>query len=227
MFGYDPTSSSVDLNNLYQSCMEENFMGSHFDVPPNHDLLEMAPLPEIQYPTTHTSVYEQSYHTLTPSSPHDFVSQSSPSLDSPHSSTSSPRQHTPTSVQATRSQLIKEGLRVTIQTKRMAQGKGQVQPEYRDPPQESITPEDEERRRRRRERNKVAATKCRYKKKERTQWLAIESDHLETDNSALRREIQELEEQKRHLMELLHGHHCSVPQRSYVQLQVGYPQHHQ
>lgn len=31
-----------------------------------------------------------------------------------------------------------------------------------------LTPEDEERRRRRRERNKIAATKCRLKKREKT-----------------------------------------------------------
>lgn len=209
-----------------------SFAGTQSDVPlcpPDPDLLSVVTtIPELQIPQYSTGPipsYEQPHYPLTPSSPLDFVSQNSPSLGSPHSSTSSPQQPRPTSVQMTRSQLIKEGLRVTIQTKRMAQGKHLIQPEYVKQSQESLTPEDEERRKRRRERNKLAATKCRNKKKERTQWLAVESTHLETDNSALKKEIQELQKKKSYLMELLQCHHCSVPQRSCA-LQVGYPPHH-
>lgn len=52
-----------------------------------------------------------------------------------------------------------------------------------------LTPEDEERRRRRRERNKIAATKCRMKKRERTVNLVTESEVLETQNIDLKAQL--------------------------------------
>ena len=69
-----------------------------------------------------------------------------------------------------------------------------------------LTTEDEERRRRRRERNKVAATKCRNRKKERTGILMQESDALEDQNVNFRSEIQRLEAEKRRLMDVLAMH---------------------
>lgn len=69
-----------------------------------------------------------------------------------------------------------------------------------------MTPEDEERRRRRRERNKIAATKCRLKKRERTQNLVQESETLETQNIELKNQLQELQNQKHALMEMLSVH---------------------
>lgn len=69
-----------------------------------------------------------------------------------------------------------------------------------------LTSEDEERRRRRRERNKVAATKCRNRKKERTGILMQESDALEDQNLNFRTEIQRLEAEKRRLMDVLAMH---------------------
>lgn len=69
-----------------------------------------------------------------------------------------------------------------------------------------LTPEDEERRRRRRERNKIAATKCRLKKRERTANLVTESETLETQNIELKSQIQELQTQRRQLFEILSIH---------------------
>ncbi|KAJ8927964.1 hypothetical protein NQ314_019489 [Rhamnusium bicolor] len=69
-----------------------------------------------------------------------------------------------------------------------------------------LTPEDEERRRRRRERNKIAATKCRLKKRERTANLVHESETLETQNIDLKNQLQELQNQKRSLTEMLSLH---------------------
>ncbi|KAG8197846.1 hypothetical protein JTE90_020123 [Oedothorax gibbosus] len=139
------------------------------------------------------------------SSPEDYHSTSSP----PSYSMDVSR------VQATRSKLIKEGLKLTIQSRRMVHGLDNVRPEYRQPLQEELTQEDEERRRRRRERNKVAATKCRNKKKERTGKLAEESETLETNNNALKTEINSLEAEKNELIGLLQGHlpHCSMQQQ--------------
>lgn len=79
-----------------------------------------------------------------------------------------------------------------------------------------MTPEDEERRRRRRERNKIAATKCRLKKREKTVNLVQESEILETQNIDLKTQIQELESQRRRLVDMLsmHGPACVKPTSS-------------
>ena len=69
-----------------------------------------------------------------------------------------------------------------------------------------LTFEDEERRLRRRERNKVAATKCRNKKKERTTRLIAEGEVLEIQNTALKEELRKLEAEARSLTDLLRQH---------------------
>ncbi|XP_012260367.1 activating transcription factor 3 [Athalia rosae] len=132
----------------------------------------------------------------------------------------------PPSVQHTCSQLIKEGLKLTLQTKRRANGSGdegkkksrkEIDGSADDEEDDEgsstsgrggggLTPEDEERRRRRRERNKIAATKCRLKKREKTVILVQESEILETQNHDLKSQIQELETQRRRLMEMLSVH---------------------
>ena len=70
-----------------------------------------------------------------------------------------------------------------------------------------MTYEDAERRNRRRERNKIAATKCRNKKKERTTRLIAEGEVLEIQNASLKEELKKLEVEKRSLSELLSQHH--------------------
>ncbi|XP_047099161.1 activating transcription factor 3 [Schistocerca piceifrons] len=123
---------------------------------------------------------------------------------------------TPPSVQHMCSQLIKDSLKMTIQKKREATGSallddGAYGPE-RGPKaakregDDELTPEDEERRRRRRERNKIAATKCRLKKRERTVNLVQESEILETQNHDLKSQIQDLEAQRRRLIDMLSMH---------------------
>ncbi|XP_054713256.1 cyclic AMP-dependent transcription factor ATF-3-like [Uloborus diversus] len=150
------------------------------------------------------------------SCPSEISSGSFGDLTSPedYHSTSSPPSYPVdvSSVKATRSKLIKEGLKLTIQSRRIIHGLDNVRSEYRQPQQEELTTEDEERRRRRRERNKVAATKCRNKKKERTGRLAEESETLEVNNNALKTEIDSLEAEKQELIDLLQGHlpHCAI-----------------
>ncbi|XP_003251072.1 activating transcription factor 3 isoform X2 [Apis mellifera] len=119
------------------------------------------------------------------------------------------------------------GLKLTLQTKRRANGSGddtkkktKKEDGSADDEEEEeagnnnnrggLTPEDEERRRRRRERNKIAATKCRLKKREKTVTLVHESEILETQNHDLKSQIQELETQRRRLVDMLslHGPTC-------------------
>ncbi|XP_034670851.1 activating transcription factor 3 isoform X2 [Drosophila subobscura] len=182
------------------------------------------------------------------------------SQDSSHSSCSaspldSPAGGTATmpSVQQTKSQLIKTGLKLAIQSKRKLStcdsSSGSEQPQSKcsrrsssmnnnsssinnncnntshsfsmnDDDEESsededsetkstpkgLTPEDEDRRRRRRERNKIAATKCRMKKRERTQNLIKESEVLDTQNVELKQQVRSLETERRKLLEMLQNH---------------------
>ncbi|XP_076034275.1 uncharacterized protein LOC143021015 [Oratosquilla oratoria] len=115
-----------------------------------------------------------------------------------------------TTVQATKTALIKEGLKHQIRTKLQAAGVGPefiltdsklVKEENSD--DDALTHEDEERRRRRRERNKIAATKCRNKKKEKTQILMSESESVEDQNTRLKSELQRLTHEKSNLEKLL------------------------
>nr|XP_056708904.1 fos-related antigen 1 [Euleptes europaea] len=79
-----------------------------------------------------------------------------------------------------------------------------------------LTPEEEERRRLRRERNKLAAAKCRNRRKELTDSLQAETDELESEQSTLQKEIAELQKQKERLELVLEAHRpvCKVPEDS-------------
>lgn len=170
---------------------------------------------------------------VTRSVPH--AGSSSDSNSSSSSQVESPTGNNPPSVQHTCSQLIKAGLKLTIEQKRKQQGDGEdlldldsvkrlkrchessetEEDRIKQEPN-GLTPEDEERRRRRRERNKIAATKCRLKKRERIANLMTESETLETQNVDLKNHLQELKNQERLLMEILTVHRadpaCYRPQ---------------
>ncbi|CAK8694981.1 uncharacterized protein LOC143447436 isoform X2 [Clavelina lepadiformis] len=110
--------------------------------------------------------------------------------------------------------LIKEELRYTIQSKRMARGlPGTVEIEYKAPRPDDVSPHTIEKRERRRERNKVAAAKCRFKKKIVSENLQEESEHLENINLQLKREIQRLQEERQKLIYVfnLHKPTCVIP----------------
>ncbi|XP_065095093.1 activating transcription factor 3 isoform X2 [Ochlerotatus camptorhynchus] len=201
-----------------------------------------------------------------------FLDSHSNSSDSPLDSPAGHRK-TP-SVQQTRSQLIKAGVKLLIQSKRKHSGcdssdgnesssggggegsysggtkRGGTQPKMRHDTDNltseddvdnhrtnssstgggpgsvssprsmtGLTPDDEDRRRRRRERNKIAATKCRMKKRERTVNLVNESETLDAQNKDLKQQMAELESQRRKLIEVLqaHGPTC-VHQKGYQPL---------
>uniref|UniRef100_A0A146L940 Proto-oncogene c-Fos n=1 Tax=Lygus hesperus TaxID=30085 RepID=A0A146L940_LYGHE len=151
---------------------------------------------------------------------------SGPRLANSPPSDSTSASGSPPSLQHTRMQLIKEGLKLTIQSKRKNTGEiaspvaversrtrtisEDVSQDSLDLSGDGLTPEDEERRRRRRERNKIAATKCRMKKRERTVNLVQESEVLESQNFELKSTIQELEKQKMSLVDLLNAHRPCV-----------------
>merc|ERR1711963_1067528 len=126
------------------------------------------------------------------------------------------------SVQAYTSQFIKEGLKIKMR-QRLSSGSATPSPikenvtmsseleEYSKPKikrikLEDLAPEDMVKRQRRRERNKVAATKCRNKKKARTVNLMKVSETLDAQNKALKIEITKLEAEKSRLIDVLSRH---------------------
>uniref|UniRef100_H3BFJ5 Protein c-Fos n=1 Tax=Latimeria chalumnae TaxID=7897 RepID=H3BFJ5_LATCH len=79
---------------------------------------------------------------------------------------------------------------------------------------EQLTPEEEEKRRIRRERNKMAAAKCRNRRRELTDTLQAETDSLEDDKSALQAEIASLMKEREKLEFILAAHKpaCKIPE---------------
>ncbi|TSP25402.1 Fos-related antigen 2 [Bagarius yarrelli] len=77
---------------------------------------------------------------------------------------------------------------------------------------EQLTAEELERRRIRRERNKLAAAKCRTRRRELTDTLQSETDQLEDKKSRLQKEIAELQKEKEKLELVLEAHRpiCKV-----------------
>ncbi|XP_008300539.1 proto-oncogene c-Fos-like [Stegastes partitus] len=78
---------------------------------------------------------------------------------------------------------------------------------------EQPSKEEEERRRIRRERNKIAAAKCRNRRKELIDTLQAETDTLEEEKSALQTEIANLLKEKERLEHVLASHKpsCKLP----------------
>ncbi|XP_039586435.1 protein fosB-like, partial [Passer montanus] len=84
---------------------------------------------------------------------------------------------------------------------------------HRCPLSPQLTPEEEEKRRVRRERNKLAAAKCRNRRRELTDRLQAETDQLEEEKAELESEIAELRKEKERLEFVLvaHAPACKVP----------------
>lgn len=77
---------------------------------------------------------------------------------------------------------------------------------------QQLSPEEEEKRRIRRERNKLAAAKCRNRRRELTEKLQAETEELEEEKSGLQKEIAELQKEKEKLefMLVAHGPVCKI-----------------
>ncbi|XP_014380428.1 fos-related antigen 2 isoform X4 [Alligator sinensis] len=71
---------------------------------------------------------------------------------------------------------------------------------------EQLSPEEEEKRRIRRERNKLAAAKCRNRRRELTEKLQAETEELEEEKSVLQKEIADLQKEKDKLEFMLVAH---------------------
>jgi len=134
------------------------------------------------------------------------------------------------SVQQYRSQFIKEGLKMKVKQNLKEEPEIDTKICIKQENQD-ITQEDVERRRRRRERNKVAATKCRNKKKEATVELIKESEVVEALNQSLKQELSRLEAEEKQLAQVLSLHSqspscCRPPKRRRMEEQEK-PEGHQ
>ncbi|CAD7086727.1 unnamed protein product [Hermetia illucens] len=191
---------------------------------------------QLQQQTNATTISQNGNHQMISQDSNHSSCSGSP-LDSPAGSNSTP------SVQQTRSQLIKAGLKLTIQSKRKmsssdsssgtdqpnsktsrktCESSGEEEMDSRGSIKQNagLTPEDEDRRRRRRERNKIAATKCRMKKRERTNNLVNESEQLETQNNDLKSTVRNLELERRKLFDMLQSHSSACIRPGGLQLDL-------
>ncbi|XP_034018426.1 proto-oncogene c-Fos-like [Thalassophryne amazonica] len=92
-------------------------------------------------------------------------------------------------------------------------GANKAKPSTRKGQKEQLSKEDEERKRIRRERNKIAAAKCRNRRRELIDTLQAETDKLEEERSALQTEIADLLKEKDRLEQVLASHKasCKLP----------------
>ncbi|XP_077996204.1 cyclic AMP-dependent transcription factor ATF-3-like [Glandiceps talaboti] len=102
--------------------------------------------------------------------------------------------------------LIKEGLKFAIQAKRKAHGLNELKVEDRQIKPDILTLDEELKRRRRRERNRIAAAKCRTKKRDKAETLEQETKRLQQANAKLKANIARLESEKKYLSETLQSH---------------------
>ncbi|XP_033843749.1 fos-related antigen 2 [Periophthalmus magnuspinnatus] len=94
---------------------------------------------------------------------------------------------------------------------------------------EQLSPEEEEKRRVRRERNKLAAAKCRNRRRELTEMLQGETEKLEEEKADLQKEIETLQKEKDKLEFMLVAHNpvCKLPIDDRHQTNGHHPSHHQ
>ncbi|XP_013398259.1 cyclic AMP-dependent transcription factor ATF-3 [Lingula anatina] len=105
------------------------------------------------------------------------------------------------------SPLVREELRYSI----LRRCNGALKAEYKESTVEELSPEEQERRDARREKNKMAARKCRDKKKQTIQDLVKKNNDLESQNTSLRYQIRQLQKEKNAVQRALDDHLAQCP----------------
>ncbi|KAL8592635.1 hypothetical protein ACOMHN_026565 [Nucella lapillus] len=108
------------------------------------------------------------------------------------------------------SNIIKQDLRLIIQSRRKAEGKGELQVDFKTPPKDELTDEEWEKVRKRRDQNRLAARRFRQKQRRMSSTLSNRVRRFETANMRLKMELATLETEKDDLLKLVsqHGHAC-------------------
>lgn len=78
---------------------------------------------------------------------------------------------------------------------------------------ELLNPDERDKILQKREKNKVAAEKCRVKRREKMQSVRVEYEECLVANEALEVDIAKLQEEKDRLEQLLKSHNCVLQQR--------------
>ncbi|XP_068198934.1 protein c-Fos-like [Antennarius striatus] len=102
--------------------------------------------------------------------------------------------------------VITSGPSSSGRAKTKSQGANKTKPHSNRGAKQKASKEEEERRRIRRERNKIAAAKCRNRRRELIDTLQAETDKLEDEKSTLQAEIDDLLKEKDRLEQLLEAH---------------------
>merc|ERR1712198_548712 len=104
---------------------------------------------------------------------------------------------------------VKQELQKAIRCRRVAQGLDEMPNlESRKQSSNQLSPAELEKRRLRRERNKLAAFKCRQRRKEHMQALEDETEVLNAAKRSLEAEILALKDKKKELEDMLNSHKC-------------------
>lgn len=106
---------------------------------------------------------------------------------------------------------IKEEVKMKIKLRRMAEGKDDINVEFKNPEPEQLTQDEEEKRKIRRSKNKMAAQKCRNRKRKLTESLEEETEKLENKQEMLTQEIERLQQEKEQLEEIVKIHSTVCP----------------
>lgn len=108
--------------------------------------------------------------------------------------------------------LIKEELKYTIQSRRLAAGQPELQVEFNQPKRHKVmTDEERDRADKRREQNRKAAQKFRQKQRDTADVLTRKTQRLDAANNTLRAEIKRLAREKNQLCKLLQEHLAICP----------------
>lgn len=77
-----------------------------------------------------------------------------------------------------------------------------------------LNPDERDKVIQKREKNKLAAEKCRVKRREQIQHIRIEYDDFLETNEALQKEIERLKEERDRLQSLLNEHPCLLKEQA-------------
>ncbi|XP_033735921.1 basic leucine zipper (bZIP) transcription factor atfB-like isoform X2 [Pecten maximus] len=109
------------------------------------------------------------------------------------------------------SPLVKAEIKNRIRKRRQVEGKEELTELFVEPEPEQLTEEEEKKRIERREKNKLAAQKCRSKKRKVADCLEEETEKLEEKQERLKDEVRRLRDERDHLMELVKVHSSVCP----------------
>ncbi|XP_072031744.1 cyclic AMP-dependent transcription factor ATF-3-like [Amphiura filiformis] len=111
--------------------------------------------------------------------------------------------------------MLKEEIRCNIMEKRMRKGLGNINVDWKSSGSDNLSSGEEDKRRTRRERNRLAASRCRERRREKTYVLVQETEQLESSNRELVEEIQRLEIERQQLMAMMESHRLGRCQCAY------------